>query len=186
MVSLFINGKKVEAEPSQTILQAANKVGIHVPTLCHDPRLTPSGTCRMCVVEVEGARSLVASCATPVSEGMKITTHSELVMRSRRLNLELIWSNHPNDCLTCDKTGECQLQKLMYEYEVKTSRFGDGNPPSTPDDSNPAIYRDMNTGSKGICYYKIEAGERVSLIPFSRNSNECFDRPRRRHACAYP
>ncbi|RIJ94053.1 MAG: ferredoxin, partial [Candidatus Brocadia sp.] len=69
MVSLSIDGKKVEAEPSQTILQAAQRLGIHIPTLCHDPRLAPSGACRMCVVEVEGARSLVASCATPVSEG---------------------------------------------------------------------------------------------------------------------
>ncbi|NUO10189.1 MAG: formate dehydrogenase subunit alpha [Candidatus Brocadia sp.] len=144
MVSLFIDGKRVDAEPSQTILQAAQKMGIHIPTLCHDPRLAPTGACRMCVVEVEGARPLVASCATPVSQNMKISTRSESVMRARKLNLELIWSHHPNDCLTCDKTGECQLQKLMYEYEVKTSRFVDCNPPPRPDDSNPAIYRDMN------------------------------------------
>ncbi|KXK25344.1 MAG: formate dehydrogenase, subunit alpha [Candidatus Brocadia sinica] len=144
MVSLLIDGKKVEAESTQTILQAAQKVGIHIPTLCHDPRLAPSGACRMCVVEVEGAQSLVASCATPVSEGMKVSTRSESVTRARKLNLELIWSNHPNDCLTCDKTGECQLQKFMYEYDVKAARFGEQNPPSTPDDSNPGIYRDMN------------------------------------------
>jgi len=144
MVSLLIDGKKVEAESSQTILQAAQKVGIHIPTLCHDPRLAPSGACRMCVVEVEGARSLVASCATPVSEGMKVSTQSAPVTRARKLNLELIWSNHPNDCLTCDKTGDCQLQKLMYEYDVKTSRFVEHNPPPEPDDSDPAIYRDMN------------------------------------------
>ena len=144
MVSLLIDGKKVEVEPSQTILQAAQKVGIHIPTLCHDPRIAPSGACRMCVVEVEGARSLVASCATPVSEGMKVSTQSAPVTRARKLNLELIWSNHPNDCLTCDKTGDCQLQKLMYEYDVKTSRFVEHNPPPEPDDSDPAIYRDMN------------------------------------------
>ena len=144
MVSLLIDGKKIEVESSQTILQAAQKVGVHIPTLCHDPRLAPSGACRMCVVEVEGARSLVASCATPVSEGMKVSTRSESVTRARKLNLELIWSHHPNDCLTCDKTGECQLQKLMYEYDVKTSRFIEQNPPAKPDDSNPAIYRDMN------------------------------------------
>lgn len=144
MVSLLIDGKRVDAEPSQTILQAAQKMGIHIPTLCHDPRLAPTGACRMCIVEVEGARSLVASCATPVSEGIKVSTSSEPVIRARKLNLELIWSHHPNDCLTCDKTGECQLQNLMYEYKVKTSRFVDHNPPPKPDDSNPAIYRDMN------------------------------------------
>ncbi|WKZ17388.1 MAG: formate dehydrogenase subunit alpha [Candidatus Jettenia caeni] len=144
MVSLFIDGKKVESESFQTILQAAQKAGIHIPTLCYDPRLAPTGACRMCVVEVEGARSLVASCATPVSKDMKVSTRSESVMRARKLNLELIWSHHPNDCLTCDKTGECQLQKLMYEYEVKTSRFMNCNPSPVPDDSNPAIYRDMS------------------------------------------
>lgn len=144
MVSLVIDGKKVKAEPAQTILQAAQKVGIHIPTLCHDPRLDPSGACRMCVVEVEGARSLVASCATPVTEGMKVSTQTESVTRARKLNLELLWSHHPNDCLTCDKAGECQLQKLMYEYDVTTSRFVEQNPPPKPDTSNPGIYRDMN------------------------------------------
>ncbi|TVM02961.1 MAG: formate dehydrogenase subunit alpha [Candidatus Brocadia sp. WS118] len=144
MVSLVIDGKKVKAEPAQTILQAAQKVGIHIPTLCHDPRLDPSGACRMCVVEVEGARSLVASCATPVTEGMKVSTRTESVTRARKLNLELLWSHHPNDCLTCDKAGECQLQKLMYEYDVTTSRFVEQNPPPKPDTSNPGIYRDMN------------------------------------------
>ncbi len=191
MVSLFIDGKKVEAEPSQTILQAAQKLGIHIPTLCHDPRLTPTGACRMCVVEVEGARTLVASCATPVSEGMKITTHSELVMRSRRLNLELIWSDHPNDCLTCDKTGECQLQKLMYEYEVKTSRFTDCNPPSRPDDSNPAIYRDMNKCILcGKCVRICDEVQNQHIWAFSNRGMQtsiatAFEKPLKESGCVF-
>ncbi|MBZ0190119.1 MAG: formate dehydrogenase subunit alpha, partial [Candidatus Kuenenia stuttgartiensis] len=142
--TVIIDGKRVEADPSQTILEAARRVGIRIPTLCHDPRLKPSGACRICVVEVEGKDNLAASCATPVSEGMKVSTRSEAVLRSRRLNLELLWSNHPNDCLTCDKAGECSLQNLMYEYDVKTSRFVKQNPVPAPDESNPAIYRDMN------------------------------------------
>ncbi len=73
-----------------------------------------------------------------------MSTRSEAVLRSRRLNLELLWSNHPNDCLTCDKAGECSLQNLMYEYDVKTSRFVKQNPVPALDESNPAIYRDMN------------------------------------------
>ncbi|QII10341.1 NAD-dependent formate dehydrogenase alpha subunit / selenocysteine-containing [Candidatus Kuenenia stuttgartiensis] len=144
MTTVIIDGKRVEADPSQTILEAARRVGIRIPTLCHDPRLKPSGACRICVVEVEGKDNLAASCATPVSEGMKVSTRSEAVLRSRRLNLELLWSNHPNDCLTCDKAGECSLQNLMYEYDVKTSRFVKQNPVPAPDESNPAIYRDMN------------------------------------------
>ncbi len=191
MVSLFINGKKVEAEPSQTILQAAQKLGIHIPTLCHDPRLTPTGACRMCVVEAEGARTLVASCATPVSEGMKITTHSELVMRSRRLNLELIWSDHPNDCLTCDKTGECQLQRLMYEYDVKTSRFTDCNPSSRPDDSNPAIYRDMNKCILcGKCVRICDEVQNQHIWAFSNRGMQtsiatAFEKPLRESGCVF-
>nr|CAJ73169.1 similar to molybdopterin containing oxidoreductase (FdhA, nuoG, napA) [Candidatus Kuenenia stuttgartiensis] len=144
MTTVIIDGKRVEADPSQTILEAARRVGIRIPTLCHDPRLKPSGACRICVVEVEGKDNLAASCATPVSEGMKVSTRSEAVLRSRRLNLELLWSNHPNDCLTCDKAGECSLQNLMYEYDVKTSRFVKQNPVPALDESNPAIYRDMN------------------------------------------
>jgi len=144
MATVIIDGKRVEAEPSQTILEAARKVGIQIPTLCHDPRLKPSGACRICVVEVEGMNSLIASCATPVTEGMKVSTRSDAVMRSRKLNLELLWSNHPNDCLTCNKAGECSLQNLMYEHDVKTSRFVKQNPVTKPDDSNPGIYRDMN------------------------------------------
>lgn len=144
MTTVIIDGKRVEADPSQTILEAARRVGIRIPTLCHDPRLKPSGACRICVVEVEGKGNLAASCAMPVAEGMKVSTRSEAVLRSRRMNLELLWSNHPNDCLTCDKAGECSLQNLMYEYDVKTSRFVKQNPVPAPDESNPAIYRDMN------------------------------------------
>lgn len=145
MVSLLIDGKRVEAEASQTVLQAAQKIGIRIPTLCHDPRLIPFGACRMCVVEIEGMDRLSPSCSTPVAEDMKVSTCSESVVRARRLNLELIWSNHPNDCLTCNKTGECQLQDLMYEYDVKgNNTFGVQDIPSKPDESNPAIYRDMN------------------------------------------
>lgn len=144
MTTVIIDGKRVEADPSQTILEAARRVGIRIPTLCHDPRLKPSGACRICVVEVEGQGNLAASCATPVAEGMKVSTRSEAVLRSRRMNLELLWSNHPNDCLTCDKAGECSLQNLMYEYDVKTSRFVKQNPVPLPDESNPGIYRDMS------------------------------------------
>lgn len=191
MVSLFIDGKKVEAESSQTILQAAQKMGAHIPTLCHDTRLAPSGACRMCVVEVEGARSLVASCATPVSEGMKVSTCSESVLRARKLNLELIWSGHPNDCLTCDKAGECQLQKLMYEYDVKTSRFAEQNPPSTPDSPNPAIFRDMNKCILcGKCVRICDEVQNQHIWAFSNRGMQtsiatAFERPLKDAGCVF-
>ncbi|MEZ6230058.1 MAG: formate dehydrogenase subunit alpha [Candidatus Brocadiaceae bacterium] len=191
MVSLTIDGKRVEAESSQTILQAAKKVGIRIPTLCHDPRLKPSGACRMCVVEVEGSKTLVASCAAPVSEGLKVSTHSEPVKRSRRLNLELLWSNHPNDCLTCDKAGECKLQNLMYEYDVKTSRFVDRNPRSVPDYSNPGIYRDQSKCILcGKCVRICDEVQGDHVWTFSHRGMQtsistAFDRPLKEGGCVF-
>jgi len=119
MINLKINGNEVEVPKSSSILDACRIVGIDIPTLCHDKRLTPHGGCRVCVVEVKGARSLVASCATPANEGMDIQTHSEKVVKARKTNLELLWANHNNDCLTCGKAGNCKLQDYCYEYEIE-------------------------------------------------------------------
>lgn len=120
MISLTINGENVSVEKGSTILEAAKKVGVEIPTLCHDKRLTAHGACRICVVEVKGARSLVASCTTPANEGMDIQTHSEEVLESRKDILNLLWLNHENDCLTCSKAGDCKLQDYCYEYDIKS------------------------------------------------------------------
>ena len=122
-VTLTIDGRQVKARRGQTILQAALEAGIEIPHLCYHPRLKPTGACRLCVVEVEGARALVASCAAPVAEGMVVHTRSERVIKARRLVLELLLSDHPLDCLTCESAGECLLQKYAYEYGVESSRF---------------------------------------------------------------
>ncbi len=120
MISLTINGEKVSVKKGSTILEAAKSVGVDIPTFCHDKRLIGPGACRICVVEVKGARSLVASCTTPANDGMEIETHSEEVMESRRDILNLLWSNHDNDCLTCSKAGNCKLQDYCYEYDIKS------------------------------------------------------------------
>lgn len=118
MISLKINDQNVTVEKNKTILDACEVLKVHMPTFCHDKRLIPHGACRMCVVEVEGARNLVTACATPATEGMVVTTHSEKVEKVRKDILELIWSGHDNDCLVCNQAGNCKLQDYCYEYDV--------------------------------------------------------------------
>ena len=145
MVQVTINDQKVMVEPGSTILDAANKAGIKIPTLCAMSEINHyPGSCRMCVVEVKGHPCLVASCVYPVNEGMIVYTNSERVLRARRVVLELILSTHPLDCMTCEKNGECDLQDLAYEYGVKESSFGRKEKNLPLDESNPFILRDLN------------------------------------------
>jgi formate dehydrogenase major subunit/formate dehydrogenase alpha subunit len=144
-VNITINGKKIEAEAGQTILDAARQNGFEIPTLCYHKDLSPTGNCRMCVVEVKGGRFLSAACVTNVWEGMEIQTHSEKAMQSRKLSLELMLANHPQDCITCDVSGECELQDLAYEYQVTAPAWGSkGTRYPVNSDPNPFIRVDMN------------------------------------------
>lgn len=143
-VKLTIDGREVEVVPGTTIYEAANKLGVSIPAFCYDPGLAVHAACRICVVEVEKARALVASCAAPAVPGMVVRTSSERVVRARRSNLKLILANHPLDCLTCEKTGECKLQDYCYLYEVdNTDYFGERHDFSL-DLSNPFFERDLN------------------------------------------
>ena len=106
MITIEVNKKKIEAKTGETLLSAMNRAGISVPTLCHMENMFPTGACRMCVVEIEGQRNLVPSCAYPVADGMKITTHSPRVLRARKTIVELLLANHPDDCLYCIRNQE--------------------------------------------------------------------------------
>src|SRR5512138_228539 len=123
-VNITLNGKTVEVPEGTTILKAAQMHGVTVPTLCYHKDLSPTGNCRICVVEVTKQRFLQAACVTSVWEGMEIQTHSERAVRSRRKTLELMLANHPQDCLVCDASGLCELQDLAYEYEVEVPEWG--------------------------------------------------------------
>ncbi|SMP43451.1 formate dehydrogenase subunit alpha [Anoxynatronum buryatiense] len=123
MIECTINGQVVQTKEGQTIYEAAANAGIKIPTLCHDERLKPHGSCRICVVEVAGARSLMASCSTPAANGMVIQTESEAVVTARKEILDLILANHPLDCLTCEKAGRCTLQDLCFQYDIEESSF---------------------------------------------------------------
>lgn len=123
MVELTINDIKVKAEEGMTILDAAKSVGIHIPTLCHMKDLFPTGACRICVVEVEGMRSLTPSCAYPVMPGMKVQTNSPRVRIARKTIVELLVENHPQDCLVCVRNKNCELQDLAERYNIREHRF---------------------------------------------------------------
>ncbi len=144
-ISIKINGQSIQTEPGKTILQAAQAHGVEIPTLCYHKDLNPTGNCRMCIVEVKGWRILQAACVTPVWEGMDIQTHSEKVEKDRKLTLELMLANHPQDCITCDVSGECELQDLAYEYKASAPDWGSkGTRYPVDSDPNPFIRVDMN------------------------------------------
>jgi len=144
MVTLKINGQVVSVPEGKTILEAARQLGIEIPTLCHEPRLKPHGACRICVVEVEKARSLQAACSTPVFEGMNVWTETDSVVEARKEILNLLLSNHPLDCLTCNKSGACTLQYLCQKYNITGSSYQGEKNTYEIDDSNPFYTVDLN------------------------------------------
>ncbi len=118
-----VNNKQIEARKGETILDAVSRQKISIPTLCHLKGSLPSGSCRMCVVENTGTNRLVTACSTPVEEGMKIQTHSPRVIESRKTIVELLLSNHPDDCLYCVRNKNCELQDLSEELQVRERRI---------------------------------------------------------------
>ncbi len=147
-VKLIIDGKQVETEKGTTILQAAKTVGIDIPTLCYfqlnDMNIeNRPGGCRVCVVEVEGRRNLAPACCTTVAEGMVVNTHNIRVMNARRTVLELILSDHPAECLTCAKSGNCELQSMAQQLGVRDIPY-QGEMSTYRKDTSPAIIRDVD------------------------------------------
>ncbi len=138
-----IDGKELKFSPGETILQVAWRNGIAIPTLCYLKGASPTGACRICLVEVDGARNLVASCVAPAAPNMVVRTDSEKVIRSRKLNLELLLGSGHHYCVTCEADGNCRLQELAYEYEVETVRFSE-SPTRYPVETNTLITRDFS------------------------------------------
>ena len=145
MVNIKINNKPYTVPKGSTILEAARYAGIEIPTLCYLKDINQIGACRICMVEVKGARSLVASCVFPVNEGMEIFTNTEKVRHSRKMTLELILSNHDRKCLSCVRSGNCELQKLCKEFGVDVEDRFDGEMARYNfDDSAAHMVRDNN------------------------------------------
>jgi len=144
-VSLTINGQKVVVAEGSTILEAARRANIHIPTLCHHPDLTNVGACRMCVVSVEKARGLQTACTTPVVEGMVVDTEAEEARETRKFVLEMLLTDHPNDCMICEVNGDCELQDLVYEYDVPwPEHSGERHTHQIDPDPSPFIFIDRN------------------------------------------
>lgn len=149
MINLTINNIPVQVNEGQTILQAAHNLGIDIPTLCHlkvDSCNIESknGSCRVCVVEVDGRPNLAPSCCTPATEGMKVNTSSMRVINARRTMLDLLLSDHPKECLTCEKNGDCQLQDLAAKMGLHRIKYSGQMSKYDIDLSNESIVRDLN------------------------------------------
>ena len=143
MVKLTIDGKEIEVPKGSTILAAATAAGIEVPTLCYHEELDIMAMCRVCVVEVVGARALQAACSQPVTDGMVVLTNSPVVRQARRMNVELLLSNHPQDCLNCVRNQRCDLQALADKLGIRQQRFTSKTKTPLPKDtSSAALVRD--------------------------------------------
>lgn len=144
MIKLTIDGQVIETAAGSTLLEAAQQAGVTIPTLCHLADLTPEGACRVCVVEVEGARGLVTACTYPASEGLVVRTNSAVIREARKSVVELILANHPQDCLSCQRNLDCELQSLANQLGIREIRFNGDRRQFAVDDSNPFIIRDNN------------------------------------------
>ncbi len=143
MPKVKIDHKSIDVPEGTTVLDAARMLDIPIPTLCHHPKLTPFGGCRLCLVEIKGIPRPVTSCTTPVSDGMEVFTSTPLIEDLRKTVLELILSDHPNDCMVCEKAGDCTLQELAYFYGLRENRFEGERRRYTKRDGNPFIERDL-------------------------------------------
>ena len=144
MINLKIDDKEVQVEEGTTILQAARRVGIDIPTLCFLKDINEIGDCRMCIVQVDGRRGFATSCIQKVEEGMNVRTHSIEVIEARKVILDLILSNHQRDCLTCTRNGNCELQNLAVKFNVTGVEYEGEKNKHKIDDLSPSIVRDFN------------------------------------------
>lgn len=189
MVNIKINNMPLSVPKGISILEAARMAGIEIPTLCYLKKINEIGACRICMVEVKGARSLVTACVYPVNEGMEIFTNTERVRKSRKMTLELILSTHDRKCLSCVRSGTCELQQLCKEFGVDDEgRFDGANPVHEYDDSAIHIIRD--NGKCILCRRCVAAcqAQHISVIGanargFDTHIGSAFERPLDSVAC---
>lgn len=167
LFSIIVNNKKIMAEKGETILSALNRNGIIIPTLCRMKEFTPTGACRLCVVEVEGRDRLVTACSQPVEEWMNIKTHSPRVIRARKIIVELLLSKHPDDCLYCIRNLNCELQRLAEELNIGERRIKGKKIKQRLDQSGHAVVRELSKCILcGRCVRVCEEVVNVTAIDF--------------------
>lgn len=177
--SIFIDGKEVEFTDEPNLLEVIRKAGMNVPTFCYRPDLTSFGACRMCVVEVEG-RGIQSSCTMPPENGLKIHLNTEKTRRIRKTVLELLLANHDRECLTCDKSGDCELQQYANEYGIKNIRFPDKALEEylPVDDSSPSLVRDPNKCILcGACVRACDEFQGHSVLGFANRGSKTVVQP---------
>lgn len=172
MIELTINGKQASVAEGTTILEAARELGIHIPSLCYLKNVHEFGGCRICVVEVEGMKNLQASCITKARPGMVVRTNSAKVRRARKTLYELLLSNHPKDCLSCDRNQSCELQALGETLGVTESRL-EGRQSAARTDISPSITRD--TSKCILCRRCVTACNEIQQVGAISTQNRGFD-----------
>ena len=173
-INLKINNINVSAPEGSTVLEAARAAGIKIPTLCYLKEINEIGACRMCVVEVKGARNLVAACVHPIAEGMEVLTNTEKLIKSRKRTLELLLSNHDKKCLSCVRSGNCELQELCREYGVEDENYFAGEEQHFElDTSAPHMVRDNNKCI--LCRRCTAVCEKVQTVAVIGPNNRGFD-----------
>ena len=143
MIKLTIDGKEVQVEKGSTVLQAARKANIDIPTLCFLKEINEAGDCRMCIVEIEGRRGFSPSCITKAEEGMVVRTNTPEINEARKVVLDLILSTHNRDCLTCVRNGNCELQTLAKKFGVDEIEYEGEKIAAHIDEISPSIVRDF-------------------------------------------
>jgi iron-only hydrogenase group A len=188
---ITLNNKECWANPGETILAVAEREGVKIPTLCYLKGFTPTGSCRMCVVEVEGQRGLTPACAFPVSDGMKVATNSPHVRRARKTIIELLIANHPQECLVCVRNGNCELQSLAAEYGVRSYRYTGARRKSKLDVASASLERDPEKCILcGRCVLVCHETQNIGAIDFTKRGfsstvTPSFDHSLNTVACVY-
>jgi NADH-quinone oxidoreductase subunit G/NADP-reducing hydrogenase subunit HndD len=191
MINIKIDNKPLEVPEGTTVLEAAEKIGIKIPTLCNHPDQAVKANCRICLVEVKGSKKLEAACATKVWDGVEIITNSRLARDARKTVLELILADHAQDCLNCIRNGSCELQKLSMEFLVSEPSFDNIANKLPIDESNPSIVRDPSKCIRcGRCIEVCQETQSIGAINTSHRSDKyvittAFDMPLDQSACIY-
>ncbi|WP_320934663.1 2Fe-2S iron-sulfur cluster-binding protein, partial [Hungatella effluvii] len=172
MIKLTINGKTVEIEEGATIMEAAAKAGIKIPSLCHLKDVHTYGSCRICVVEVDGMKNLQASCIVRARDGMVVHTNSPKVRAARKVLYELLLSDHPKDCLSCNRNQNCELQELGYELGITETRL-EGERSGCSVDISPSITRD--TSKCILCRRCVTVCNEIQHVGAIQAQNRGFD-----------
>lgn len=190
-IAITLDGVPVSGRQGMTILELAREVGVRIPTLCHDPSLRPAGACRLCLVEEEASRRLLASCVTPIASGMRILTRSPAVLEARRVILQLMLANHPESCVVCDKGNRCQLRQLAAEAGIGLVDYDRMDSVARIQEANPFLKRDLSKCV--LCGKCIRADQELVVVGamdyfqrgFQARPGTFLDRPLEHSECTF-